>query len=91
MQAIQTTYHPPSNTRGARIVARCDAGRLTVPYDTERERNAPGYREGNHTHAAGELARKLGWSTTRMVSGALPSGAYAHVFVPADAHASEGK
>ncbi len=77
MQAIQTTYHGPTNTRGARIVARCDAGRLSVPWDYSVDGPL------NHYQAAYALARKLGWiDSLRIESGALPSGAYAHVFVP---------
>jgi hypothetical protein len=75
MQAIMTIYHGPTDTKGARIVARCDAGRATVVY--AHALDAP----ANHEAAARNLAGKLGWSG-RMVSGALPTGAYAHVFVP---------
>jgi hypothetical protein len=77
MQAIQTRYHGPTDHNGSRITARCDAGRVTVPYD-----HALGLPE-NHDAAADALIRKLGW-TGRYVSGALPDGSYVHVLaVPA--------
>jgi hypothetical protein len=84
MQAIQTTYHGPTNTRGARIVARCDAGRLTVAWDYALS------IERNHDAAAIALARKLGWLdagpradnafTVNLVRGVLHSGAFVYVF-----------
>jgi hypothetical protein len=33
MQAIQTKYLPPTNSRGSRIKAWCDRGSITVGYD----------------------------------------------------------
>lgn len=80
MQAIQTKYHGPTNHTGSRFTARCDAGRVTVPYN-----HAEGIEE-NHKRAAATLARKLGWavrSTGKVesfVSGSLPDGSYCHVF-----------
>lgn len=78
MQAIQTKYHGPTNHRGSRITARCDAGSLTLPYDYALN------IEGNHIAAARELALKLSWLESgklSMHSGCLPDGTYAHVFV----------
>lgn len=54
-QAITTKYLGPTDTRGARIKATCDAGSLTVPYDHALD--AP----GNHREAAKALAVRLNW------------------------------
>jgi len=77
MQAIHTKYHGPTNHQGARITARCDAKRITVPYDHALS------SEENHRAAAGALSNVLGWGGDTygiMVSGSLPSGGYAHTF-----------
>lgn len=55
MQAIETRYHGPTDTRGSRISARCEAGRISIPYDHAKS------ADRNHDAAAVELARKLGW------------------------------
>ena len=55
MQAIRTKYHGPTNTRGARIVAKCDAGQITTPYRYGLS------VEGNHKAACDKLLEKLGW------------------------------
>ncbi len=84
MQAIQTKFIGPTNTHGARIKATCEAGSTTIAYDysigsSEEERQ--------HQRAAQALAIKLGWLGGTellgdLVSGRLPDGTYAHVFVP---------
>ena len=66
MQAIQTKYLSPTNTRGSRIVATCDAGKITVPWDYAQG------SFGNHQDAAMVLAAKLGWDGT-YVGGTLPN------------------
>lgn len=83
MQAIQTKYHGPTNTRGSRITAKCAAGSLTLGYDHSLN------PDGNHKAAAEALCRKLGWVPkpgenryTPMTSGQLSDGSYAHVFLP---------
>lgn len=58
MQAIRTRYHGATNTRGSRISAQCEAGRIYVPYNYSL--NA----FGNHADAAVTLLRKLGWPGT---------------------------
>lgn len=82
MQAIITKYFGPTNSRGSRLVAKCEAGSITVPYDHALD------TEGNHRAAAKALCNKLGWKPNgtnryaKMVCGALPNGhGYAHVFV----------
>ena len=56
MQAIRTRYHGPSNVRGCRITATCEAGSLTIP------RNYALDVEQDHARAARQLAERLGWS-----------------------------
>lgn len=56
MQAIRTRYHGPTDTRGSRITASCEAGKLTVPYDYALDIGE------NHRAAALALAEKLGWT-----------------------------
>lgn len=76
-QAIVTTYHGPTNTRGSRISAKCDAGRLSVPYDYALN------VEDNHASAAQQLANRLGWGG-HFVGGGLPNGK-GYAFVDAEA------
>ncbi len=55
MQAIRTRYHGATNTRGSRIVAKCDAGTFSMPYN-----HALGIWE-NHATAAAILLERLSW------------------------------
>ena len=75
MQAIRTKYLGATNFRGSRFKATAQAGSVTVPYDSAL--NA----EDNHCAAARALCEKLDWPYP-LVSGCLPSGEYAHVFLP---------
>ena len=76
MQAIRTRYLGPTNHRGARIVATCDAKRKTYSWDY-----ALNVAE-NHAQAAHALATELGWlSAHTLASGGLADGSYAHVLV----------
>lgn len=63
MQAIRTRYHGPTNTRGSRITASCEADKLTVPYDHALDIGE------NHRAAALALAEKLGWKRWIYVGG----------------------
>jgi hypothetical protein len=54
-QSIETKYLHPTNHKGARIVAKCDAGRKILPW--EYELNVA----ENHALAACALAKSLGW------------------------------
>lgn len=81
MQAIVTEYLGPTNHRGARIVAKCAAGRTVVPYEHALS------GEAVHRVAVDALRAKLGWTGEhypgRWVAGELPSGSgYAYVYVP---------
>lgn len=75
MQAIQTRYHGPTNSRGSRVSARCDAGRVTIGWDDRLN------IEENHAAAAAKLCARFGW-TGEIVSGVLHDGSHVHVFVP---------
>lgn len=75
LQAIQTRFLGPTNTRGARIKAWCDAGSHTQSWEYG------GDGPTNHLAAARNLQSKLGWSEWGMVSGGLPGGDYCHVQV----------
>lgn len=80
MFAVLTRYAGPTNTRGSRIVATWDGGRLSRPYD--HTLTGPG------NHAAAALAAFTQGKDVTLVarykrtSGTLPGGAYAHVFAP---------
>lgn len=56
MQAIITKFVNPTDHKGARIKATCDAGSITIPYPHE-------LGEGSKAHALAAMAlvRKLGW------------------------------
>jgi len=71
-QAIQTKFLSPTNHRGARISAKCDAGKIVVQWDYSMN------PDRNHAHAAKVLVTKLGWDG-QWVSGGLPDGSVVHV------------
>jgi hypothetical protein len=66
MQAIVTKFLGPTNTRGARIKATCQAGSVTVPY---------GYAnvDEEHKKAVVALLFKLDWAGS-WVGGGTPDG-----------------
>lgn len=72
MQCIRTRYVGPTNTRGSRVSAQCESGRLTLPWDCALS------SEENHAAAAKALAEKLGMVLPAPVSG----GDYYHAFIP---------
>lgn len=76
MQAIRTRYIGPSNVRGSRVKADCEAGSVTLSWDDAL--NA----DQNHTAARDALLSKLGWDVapyTGMVMGSHGNAEY-HVF-----------
>ena len=75
MQAITTKYFGPTDHRGSRVKAVCEAGSLTVAWDDALS------SEENHALAATTLANALGWlnDASALNSGALPDGSYCHV------------
>lgn len=73
MQAITTRFIPPTNTRGTRVAARCDAGRVVIAWDDAMD--VP----ENHDRAARALLVKLGWRDAYL-RGSSPDGrGYAYV------------
>ena len=78
-QAIVTKFVGPTNCRGSRIIAKADAGKITVEYDHALN------GDQNHLIAAQKLAEKFGWKGA-LTGGGLPDGVGAHycfVFTPA--------
>jgi hypothetical protein len=75
-QAITTKYHPPTNTRGSRISAQCDAGRLSLPWDDALD------SDGNHRAAAAALIKRLGWDDRAWAYGSAGHSARGETFVP---------
>ena len=66
-QAIKTRYIGPTNSRGSRVVAECDAGKVTVSWDY-----ALGVSD-NHQAACRALMDKFGW-TQPMAGGGYKDG-----------------
>lgn len=67
MQAIVTKYSPPTNHRGAAVVARCAARRIRVPWD-----DAHGVYL-NHRAAAMALVERMDWTGYGYwIGGSLP-------------------
>ena len=77
MQAIICKYFGPTNVKGSRIKAQCEAGSITIDYPHELSGQAV-YRK-----AAEALVVKLGWTEScygGLLGGQLPSGDYVFVF-----------
>ena len=55
MQAIETKWISPTNTKGSRIRAKCQGGSVMVSWD-----HSLGIT-GNHVYAALKLIEKMGW------------------------------
>lgn len=76
-QAISTKFLGPTNSRGARIKATCDAGSKVVKWDYSLN------TKQNHEMAAHDLALSLGWlKDSALIGGSLPGAGYAFVLVP---------
>lgn len=73
MQAIQTRYLAPTNSRGSRIKAWASAGSITIAYPHELSGQAC------HRKAAEALANKFQWETN-LLGGQLENGDYAFVW-----------
>lgn len=75
-QAITTSFRGPTDSHDTRIIARCEAKRITVRWDGHLD------RAGNHAAAAIELMDQLGWSEKNdLVMGGTREG-YVFVQVP---------
>lgn len=68
MQAIKTKYLCPTNFRGSRIKASCQAKSKTFSWNDSLNSSA------NHVKAAKALATELGWNYGVWVGGDLPDG-----------------
>jgi hypothetical protein len=55
MQTIRTRYHAPTNFKGARISAKCEARTIFISFPYELD------HEGRHKLAAEALIRAMGW------------------------------
>ncbi len=88
MQAIVTKFISPTNTKGSRYKASCEAMTCFVSADYGLD------AEANHKAACDELCRRMDernvtkygskaaqWSKPK-VSGQIPSGEHVHVFIP---------
>lgn len=89
-QAITTRYMCPTNTKGSRYKASCEAGTITIPADDSLD------RDGNHLAACAALKAKISkanaakygtepkhdvWSR-KTIAGSIDGGrTVAHVFV----------
>jgi hypothetical protein len=56
MQAIRTRYYGPTNSRGSRIQAKCEARAIYLPYDHALN------LDGNHRAACEALMIAMGWT-----------------------------
>jgi hypothetical protein len=88
MQSIQTKYLPATDSNGSRIKAKCARGSITIPFPHELT--------GDETHRAAVHAlvnrflkedeakgtpRETSFWNRSFVSGSLPDGSMAHVFL----------
>ena len=88
MQSIQTKYLPATESNGSRIKAKCARGSITIPFPHELT--------GDAIHRAAVLAlvtrfldedeskgtpRETNFWNRAFVSGSLPDGSMAHVFL----------
>lgn len=75
-QAITTKYAGPTDHHDSRVIAKCQAKRIIVPWDRALDVAA------NHERAALMLVAQLGWSGF-WAGGALPDG-HGYCFVDCD-------
>ncbi len=73
MQAIVTKYLGPTNVRGSRIKAKCQAGSVTLSWEYGLN------SMNNHLAAAKALATKLGWNYGEWIGAGLPDGSCVYV------------
>lgn len=80
-QAIVTHYVGPTDYRGARVVARCQAGRVVVSWNYALD------VDDNHEAAARKLAVRFGWLVDGIwvVGGGMPNGT-GNVYLLLDVH-----
>lgn len=73
-QAIETKYMGPTNYRGSRIKASCEAGAITIGWDDSLN------SDDNHIKAANALMTKLNWHTYNKIV-AMGSLKYVNIFI----------
>jgi len=74
MQAITTKYLGPTNTRGSRVKATCQAGSVTIEWDDALN------SDQNHNAAATALIEKWGWCG-KWLEGVLTDGSHVYVCI----------
>jgi len=74
-QAIVTKFLGPTNTKGSRVRAVCDAASVTVGWDHRLN------QAENHYAAMVKLCNKLGWPRDRQGAGMPRNGGYCWVEV----------
>lgn len=74
-QAIVTKYHGPTNTRGSRVSAACDAGKVFLVWDNGLDYSS------NYMAAAEALVRRLVWQGLWRGGGMPSSSPYGYCFV----------
>lgn len=76
MQAVRTRYFGPTNSRGSRIQAKCEAKAIFVPCAQELN------HDENHRMACKALLQQLGWrfGTHGGMVGGMFNGDYYWVF-----------
>ena len=75
-QAIVTKFLGPTNSRGSRVKAVCEAGQVALAWDDALDMTE------NHEAAAKALCDRLGWEWEHFKGGGLPrcnSHAYCYV------------
>lgn len=77
MKSIETRYHGPTDTRGARISAT-DCGDHTIYWNCDMSEKSG---EDLHREAALALCEKLGWDGSTLIGGGTKAG-YVFVFPP---------
>ncbi len=75
-QAIVTKYHGPTNSRGSRISATAEAGRVYMSYRHDLDIPA------NHAEAARLFAAKFGWLEFSDYAQGGTANGYVFVAVP---------
>jgi hypothetical protein len=75
-QAITTKFIPVTNTKGSRVSAKCEAGRIILSWDHALN------SEDNHKAAAMALIKKLGWDDRKWAYGSAGRNSRGETFVP---------
>ena len=72
MQAIRTRYFGPSNTRGSRIQAKCEAKTIFVHYDDALNSS------DNHKAACEQMLTLMGWTKDHGNYSNMVGGSFDH-------------